>query len=41
LAVASALAASVTYGFRVDTRASLDGVPVQPAVPQYAEAAAR
>ncbi len=41
LAVASALAASVTYGFRVDTRASLDGVPAQPAVPQYAEAAAR
>jgi MFS family permease len=41
LAVASALAAAITYGFRVDTRASLDGVPVQQPVPQYAEAAAR
>jgi hypothetical protein len=40
LAAASALAAAVTYGFRVDTRASLDGVPVQQPVPQYAEAAA-
>src|SRR5580704_13994715 len=29
LAVASALAASVTYGFRVDTRASLDSVRAQ------------
>jgi MFS family permease len=40
LAAAGALAAAVTYGFRVDTRASLDGVPVQQPVPQYAEAAA-
>ena len=41
LAIASALAASVTYGFRVDTRASLDAVHVQqPEVPQYLEARA-
>jgi hypothetical protein len=40
LAAASALAAAITYGFRVDTRASLDGVPVQQPAPQYAEAAA-
>ena len=40
LAVASALAASVTYGFRVDTRASLDSVHAPKLEPQYAEAAA-
>jgi hypothetical protein len=42
LAVASALAASVTYGFRVDTRASLDAQhAAQPVpAPRYAEAAA-
>ena len=31
LALASALAAAVTYGFRVDTRASLDAQQPQPA----------
>ncbi len=42
LAVASALAASVTYGFRVDTRASLDAQHAERAVAQkqFAEAAA-
>jgi MFS family permease len=40
LAAASALAAGVTYGFRVDTRASLDAMHAQPPVPEYAEAAA-
>ncbi|MGC2112643.1 MAG: MFS transporter [Candidatus Korobacteraceae bacterium] len=42
LAVASALAAAVTYGFRVDTRASLDAQQAEHLVPakQYAEAAA-
>ncbi len=40
LAVASALAASITYGFRVDTRASLDSVQAKRPEPQYVEAAA-
>jgi MFS family permease len=41
LAVASALAAAVTYGFRVDTRASLDAQHAEHAVPaRYVEAAA-
>ena len=41
LAAASALAAAVTYGFRVDTRASLDAQHTeQPVSPQYAEATA-
>jgi MFS family permease len=41
LAIASALAASVTYGFRIDTRASLDAIHPQPTVvPQYMEAKA-
>ncbi len=40
LSTASVLAAAVTYGFRVDTRASLDSVPVQQPVLQYAEAKA-
>jgi hypothetical protein len=42
LAIASALAAAVTYGFRVDTRASLDAQhATHPALAkQYAEAAA-
>jgi MFS family permease len=41
LAVASALAAAVTYGFRVDTRASLDVQHAEPAVAKrYVEAAA-
>jgi hypothetical protein len=42
LAGASALAAAVTYGFRVDTRASLDAQRVEPSVVEkrYAQAAA-
>ena len=41
LAGASALAAAVTYGFRVDTRASLDAQHAEAAVPaRYVEAAA-
>jgi len=42
LAVASALAAAVTYGFRVDTRAPLDAQHAErsPAPAHYAEAAA-
>jgi MFS family permease len=40
LALASALAAAVTYGFRVDTRASLDAQEPQPAIPQRVLAAA-
>ncbi len=40
LAIASALAAAITYGFRVDTRASLDAVTAQPEVREYVEAAA-
>jgi hypothetical protein len=43
LAAACGLAAAVTYGFRVDTRASLDEQHSEQPVPQraYAEAAAR
>jgi len=41
LAAASALAAAVTYGFRVDTRASLDAQHAEHALPaRYVEAAA-
>jgi MFS family permease len=42
LAAACALAAAVTYGFRVDTRASLDEQQAESLIPQpaYAEAAA-
>jgi len=42
LAVASALAAAVTYGFRVDTRASLDAQHAEPIVAskRFVEAAA-
>jgi MFS family permease len=42
LAAACALAASVTYGFRVDTRASLDEQQAESLIPQpaYAQAAA-
>ena len=40
LALASALAAAVTYGFRVETRASLDAQEPQPAMAEQALAAA-